>query len=205
LPGARTLLDVGCGTGGLLAEVSRWYDVAGVDVSPAMLAEARRKLPDTPLVQADMRTFDLGRTFDAITCLFSSIGYMTEEGDLEMAVARMAEHLSPGGIVVIDGWLRPHAWLDGHRPEPEIASDLSTTVVRLAFSRRDGPITTLDMHHLVRTDAGIEYFCEIHRLRLVATADYVAAFEKASLVPRVVPDYIPNRDRVIGIRPHSRN
>ena len=199
-PGARTLLDIGCGTGALLAEMQRWYEVAGVDLSPAMLAVARRRLPEVLLIEADMRTFDLGRTFDAVLCLFSSIGYMTEDGDMERAVGRMAAHVAPGGVLVVDGWLRPDAWVDGHHAEPAIASDENTTVVRLAFSRRDGTITTLDMHHLVRTRDGVEHFSELHRLRLISTADYVAAFEKAGLISHVAPEYMPNRDRVIGIR-----
>ena len=197
---ARTLLDVGCGTAALIAEMRRWYSVAGVDLSPAMLDVARRRLPGVDLIEADMRTFDLGRTFDAVTCLFSSIGYMTGEGDLDRAVGRMAAHLAPGGVLIVDGWVRPDEWFDGHRPQPEIASDESTTVVRLASSRRDGSITTLDMHHLVRTSDGIEHFSEIHRLRLAPTAEYVAAFEKARLMSSVVPDYMPGRDRVVGIR-----
>ena len=201
-PGARTLLDVGCGTGALLAEMRGLYDVTGVDVSAAMLAVAWRRLPEAQLIEADMRTFDLGRTFDAVTCLFSSIGYMTEEGEMERAVGRMAAHVAPGGALIVDGWLRPDAWLDDHRAEPEIASDESTTVVRLAFSRRDGPITTLDMHHLVRNRDGVEHFSEIHRLRLVPTKDYVAAVEKAGLISRVAPEFMPNRDRVIGVRPN---
>lgn len=200
-PGARALLDVACGTGALLAEMRRWYEVAGVDASPNMLAVARRRLPDLELVEADMRTFDLGRTFDAVTCLFSSIGYMTEDGDLDRAVTRMAAHVAPGGVLIVDGWLRPEQWTDGRRAEPEIASDADTIVVRLAFSRREGAITYLDMHHLVRTDAGIEHFSELHRLRLVPTADYVASFEKAGLSARVAPEYLPGRDRVIGVRP----
>lgn len=200
-PNARTLLDVACGTGALLAEMRRWYDVAGVDASPNMLAVARRRLPDVDLVEGDMRTFDLGRTFDAVTCLFSSIGYMTEQGDLDLAVARMAAHVAPRGMLIVDGWLRPEHWTDGHRAEPEVAADAETIVVRLAFSRREGSITNLDMHHLVRTAAGVDYFSELHRLRLVATADYVAAFERAGLRTRVAPDYMPGRDRVIGVRP----
>lgn len=77
-PAAQTLLDVACGTGAHLVEMQRWYAVEGVDLSPAMLAVARTRLPGIPLREADMRTIDLGRTFDAVTCLFSSIGYMTD-------------------------------------------------------------------------------------------------------------------------------
>jgi hypothetical protein len=74
------------------------------------------------------------------------------------------------------------------------------TVVRLSFSRRAGRITELDMHHLVRTASGIEYFVEGHRLALVPTEEYVAAVESAGLKATVVRDFMPGRDRVVGIR-----
>lgn len=61
-----------------------------------------------------MRSFDLGRRFDAVTCLFRSIGYMPTVEDLSAAVATMARHLVDGGVLVVDGWVRPDAWR--HRP-----------------------------------------------------------------------------------------
>jgi SAM-dependent methyltransferase len=200
-PSASTLLDVACGTGALLAEMRRWYSVEGVDLSHAMLVVARRRLPDVTLTEADMRRLELGRTFDAVTCLFSSIAYVTDPRELPPTIARLAAHVAPGGVLIVDGWVRPDQWKDGHRPQPEAASDDATTVVRLVSSRREGDLTTLDMHHLVRTGAGIEHFHEEHRVRLVATDEYVAAFEAAGLTAHVAPDYMPGRDRVIGGKP----
>src|SRR5690554_5908593 len=74
-PGARSLLAVACGTGAHLLHLAARYEVAGVDLSPHMLARAAARLPGALLVEADMRTFDLGRRFDAATCLFSAIAY----------------------------------------------------------------------------------------------------------------------------------
>ena len=200
-PSAQTLLDVACGTGAHLVEMQRWYAVEGVDLSPAMLAVARTRLPGIPLREADMRTLDLGRTFDAVTCLFSSIGYMLDDADMRSAIARLAAHVAPGGVLIIDGWLRPGEWRDNFRPDsPDVASDDDLTVVRLSFSRRQGNITELDMHHLVQSDAGVEYFMEPHRLRLTETEDYVSAVTDGGLNARVIPDYMPNRDRIVGTR-----
>src|SRR6266705_1205708 len=180
-PHSKTLLDVACGTGAHLAELRRWYRVEGADLSPSMLTVAAQRLGDVPLHRADMRSLDLGRTFDVVLCLFSSIAYMTEPSDLRQAIARIAAHVAPGGVLVLDGWVRPDAWRTGHRPDPEVARDDQTTVVRVAFSRRDGNITELDMHHLVQTAKGVDYFVETHRLALVPTDDYVAAVEAAGL------------------------
>lgn len=199
-PAATTLLDVACGTGAHLAELRQWYSVEGIDLSPGMLEVASARLAGIPLHLADMRTLDLGRTFDAVICLFSSIGYMVEPDELRSTVARLAAHVKRPGVLILDGWVRPDAWRDDFRGDPDIASDDDMTVVRLSLTRRSGTITELDMHHLVRTATAVEYFLETHRLALTATADYISAVEAAGLDAHVIPDYMPSRDRVIGIR-----
>lgn len=93
-PGASSLLDVACGTGEHLRLLRSSFDRAeGVDIEPQMLAIARQKLPDTTFTEGDMRSFALERTFDAVTCLFSSIGYMANTAELNDAVANLAAHL----------------------------------------------------------------------------------------------------------------
>jgi SAM-dependent methyltransferase len=199
-PGRKTLLDVACGTGAHLAELRQWYQVEGADLSPAMLAVARERLPGVPLHQADMRTLDLGRSFDAVICLFSSIGYATGPSEMRSTVARLAAHVAQGGVLILDGWVRPDEWRESFRPEPDIARDEEMLVVRLAHSSRKGNITELDMHHLVQTAQGIDYFVEHHRLALALTSDYVSAVESAGLTARVIPNYMPGRDRIVGLK-----
>jgi len=72
----HTILDVACGTGAHLIHLNDHYTCTGLDYSPDMLRVARAKLPDLPIHEGDMRTFDLGMTFDVVLCLFSAIGYM---------------------------------------------------------------------------------------------------------------------------------
>src|SRR3954447_7514369 len=69
-PDAKSLLDVACGTGGHLRYLRDWFEVTGLDVDPAMLTQARRALSEVPLIEGDMRSFDLHRKFDAVVCLF---------------------------------------------------------------------------------------------------------------------------------------
>jgi SAM-dependent methyltransferase len=201
-PSARTLLDVACGTGAHLALLQQWYMVQGADVSSAMLEIAGKRLPGVPLHLSDMRKLDLGRRFDAVTCLFSSIGYITKPSELQSTVARLAAHVAPGGVLILDGWVRPDKWNNEFQGDPDVASDDKTMVVRLSLTRRVGRITELDMHHLVRTESGIDYFVETHRLALTPTEDYVSAVEAAGLRARVVR-FMPARDRIVGIRPQG--
>lgn len=100
----RRVLDVGCGTGkSFLPLVRRGYRVTGCDISPAMLAEARRAAPaGVRLVEADMRALpDLGE-FDLVTCLDDAVNYLLEPSDLEAALRSMRSVLRPGGVLVFD-------------------------------------------------------------------------------------------------------
>lgn len=199
-PNANSLLDVACGTGAHLAYLRKWYQVEGFDISPAMLDVAGQRLPGVPLHRGDMRQLELGRTFDAVICLFSSIGYVTDPDELRSTIHRLAAHVGPGGVLILDGWVRPEEWDDNYRGGPDVASDETMTVVRLSFTRRVGNITELDMHHLVRSENGIEYFAESHRLALTPTEQYVSLVEEPGLRATVLRDFMPSRDRIVGIR-----
>jgi len=199
-PGGRTLLDVACGTGGHLRHLQAFYEVTGVDIDPAMLAEAARALPGVTLVEQDMRTLDIGGRFDAVVCLFSSIGYLSGLDELEAAVRAMAAHLTDGGVLVVDGWVRPDAWVEGGKLTVDSAADDTMTVVRMGRSRRVGRVTVLEMHHLVGNDAGIEHIVEHHRLTLFEPDQYVAAMAGAGLAVETLPGPMPGRDRYVGVK-----
>ena len=200
-PGASSLLDVACGTAEHLRLLRSSFDyVEGVDIEPQMLAIAREKLPDVFFAEADMRTLRFGRTFDAVTCLFSSIGYLADTAELDAAVARMAAHVGPGGVLVIDGWVRPDAWHPGVNVMAQAATADDTAVARVVRSRRDADKTHLEMRYLVATPSGFEAAEETHVLTLFADEDYRAAFAAAGLRPEVVPGPMgPDRDRYIGL------
>jgi SAM-dependent methyltransferase len=95
----RTLLDVGCGGGKNLRHFRQGFEATGLDRSEAMLARARELNPDTPLICADMRDFNLGRTFDAIY-LNDALPHLTSRVDLARACACASRHLRPGGVLL---------------------------------------------------------------------------------------------------------
>ncbi|HVB57407.1 MAG TPA: methyltransferase domain-containing protein [Candidatus Acidoferrales bacterium] len=65
-PGER-ILDLGCGTGHLTAEIaSRGADVSGIDRSPEMIAAAKKQYPHLKFEVADARELAFGRQFDAV-------------------------------------------------------------------------------------------------------------------------------------------
>jgi ubiquinone/menaquinone biosynthesis C-methylase UbiE len=101
-PGARTLLELGCGTGAILAGLANRLDVTGLDRSPEMLAIAAAKLPGANLVQADMTAFRLDDQFDAVICVFDTLNHLPRFEQWLAMFARVREHLADGGLFAFD-------------------------------------------------------------------------------------------------------
>ncbi len=196
----KALLDVACGTGAHLAELRRWYDVEGLDLDPQMLALAAQRGPGVPLHQADMGDFSLPRTFDAVICLFSSIGYAKTEPNLRQALATMARHTAPGGIVIIEPWILPERWEDGH-VGAVFVNEPSLKIARINTSERRDNVTSLTFHYLVGTPEGIESFTEEHELGLFSDGQYREAFRAAGLDAASDAGGLIGRGLYYGVRP----
>lgn len=111
--GARWL-DVGCGTGWVLSQFPE-VDRAGLDLSPAMLAEARAANPDIPLHHGDF-THDVEAfhgAFDVVSNMWMAYCYLESMPEVEALVANLVRWTAPGGTVFLPSVidledLRPH-------------------------------------------------------------------------------------------------
>jgi SAM-dependent methyltransferase len=198
-PRARTLLDVACGTGLHLRHLRDAFTCHGLDLDDGLLEVARSRLPGVPFTRADMADFDLGQRFDAVTCLFSSIGYMVTTQRLRAAVAAMARHLGPGGVLIIEPWILPDAWpqYDG-KSHADVVHDGESTLVRVRTNRRSGAITELLMHYVAAGHGRIATADEIHRVGLFSRTEYLDAARAAGLQPEWDPDGISGRGLLLA-------
>jgi SAM-dependent methyltransferase len=107
--GTTRALDVGCGEGDLLADLSGVIpDVVGIDADAAVLECARTAAPLATLIRGDFLTDPLpSGSFDLVAAI-AALHHM----DFRLALRRIDELLRPGGVAVVIGIARPHSPTD---------------------------------------------------------------------------------------------
>ena len=143
------VLELACGSGRVLVPLARaGHHVVGLDASPHMLARAREKLrtagleesAPVRLVRGDMRAFEVGEVFDLAVIAVKSFAYLVTRADQQRALAAVAAHLRPGGLLALDLLHPSPAWLleppgslrqdlVGHLPEQGVTVARTEAVV----------------------------------------------------------------------------
>lgn len=195
----KFLLDVACGTGVHANALSKHYKVEGLDLDENMLKVARKKHPKIHFHRGDMTRFELGRQFDIITCLFSSIGYVKTKNNLRKAIRNMSRHLLPGGVLLIEPWFTPEQWHPGRVFTLRVDKpDLK--IVRMSHSGQRGRVSVLEFQYLFGTPKGIKHQIEVHKLGLFTHKEYLDTFQSADL--KVIHDKkgLDGRGLYIGMK-----
>jgi SAM-dependent methyltransferase len=175
--------------------------VEGADLSSSQLAIARRRCPELVFHQVDMTSFDLGREYDAVTCLFSAIGHVISEQRLGAAVRAMAGHVRPGGLVVIEPFIDPSEFRAG-RLSVKQGNEREARVVRVSYSKRDGQVMKLTMHHYVSVAGEVSAAEPVRMDIAMFTAEQLRnAIQSAGLEEFHDPDGLMGRGLYIGRSP----
>ena len=108
---AGPVLEIGCGTGRVLIPTAQaGISITGIDNSTAMLGVCQNRLAREPaevqshvdLERADMRDFDLGRTFKLITIPFRPFQHLIEVEDQISCLCHVRRHLAADGRFILD-------------------------------------------------------------------------------------------------------
>jgi SAM-dependent methyltransferase len=201
-------LDVACGTGQHLAAVGDAVgEVVGVDLSEAMLDVARARLGGrVELRVADQRALDLGRTFDVVTSLFSSIGYAADLDELDATVRSLADHVAPGGLLIVEPWVEPDAWAD-ERTQVIDVEEGGRRAVRVMTSRREEDVSVLEVAVVSAAAGRLTVEREDHRMLLVPHGRLLEAIRASGLEiasddpPAAVDGGPADRGLVVARRP----
>ena len=127
--GAERVLELGCGSGRILAVLAdQVTELHGVDSSEEALAIARKGLPASVVLhRADMETFDVGGGFDRVLIPFNGIYCLPDLASVRRTFMQVERALAPGGLLVFDGYAgdpihEDDSFADGFDEEDEIAT-----------------------------------------------------------------------------------
>lgn len=191
-----TILDLGCGTGGhAIPLVQRGYHVTGVDRSEAMLVigqeNAEEMGVEVEFALGDIRTVDLGHTYDAVISMFAVMCYQSTNDDLAAACRTARRHLNPGGIFVFDGWHGPGVLTDRPTHRIKIVEDGDHCILRFTEPAIDVKAHTVETRFrmwVVENDQVLYEADESHFMRYLfpQEIDYfltVAGFKDVEFCP----------------------
>lgn len=186
VPPKADLLVLACGTGGHVPHFKDAYRVSGLDLSQDMLDQATKKFPEVPFYLGDLSNFQVDVAFDAMICMYGSIGFVKTVANLRAAMKCIATHLRPNGVAFITPWstsedFQDHMVVDAiDRPDLKIA--------RVEQVRLKGPkIVEVSFHHLLGQNNDVTYNKQSMEIGLFSRAEYLSAMSDAGL--KIVEEY----------------
>ena len=180
LSNGNELLDLACGTGGHIPYWRNDYRVTGLDISPEMLAAARRKFRDIEYIKGDLTNFAIKKHFDAMVCLWGSIGFVRTPERVNRALVTLAAHLKSGGILCLSPWSTQEEFkptiVVGSVRYPEVR------IARMENVKLKAPgLVEVDFHHLIGRNGKVRYHQQSIEIGLFSQQQYRNAIERAGL------------------------
>ncbi|HET6224887.1 MAG TPA: class I SAM-dependent methyltransferase [Bacteroidia bacterium] len=168
-PNAKTLLDLGCGTGrhNALFE-KKGYKTTGVDISHEMIKKAKSTYP-LDFMQSDIRSLQLEKKYDVIVSLFHVMSYQTTNEDLTGVFNSAKKHLNPNGLFVFDCWYGPAILNDQPVTRIKRMEDDKIDVTRLSESVLHANTNVVDVTFEVfiknKMTSDVKKIKELHSMR----------------------------------------
>ena len=186
VPSRADLLVLACGTGGHIPYFKDDYHVSGLDLSEDMLALAKKKFPDLRFHLGNLINFELETTFDAMICLYGSIGFVKTVDNLRASVKRIAAHLRPAGLALITPWSTIEDFQDIIVVDSTDKPDLK--ISRMEHVHLKEPkIAEVTFHHLLGKNNEVTYHKQSMEIGLFSRQEYLSAMTDAGL--KVVEEY----------------
>jgi len=171
------LLDVACGTGGHAQFLKDDFKITGFDISDEMLEIARKKYPDIPFINGDMKKLDLDSKFDVLICMFSAINYNTTLEELKITLSNFYNHLKEGGVLVFDMGLNKENWIEGIVSVDTVV-DKNFKLARIWQSHLEEDVFNSSFVFLVKEDGKLDFDIDEHKLGVFGMEDTVNLLKK---------------------------
>lgn len=169
------LLEVACGTGKHLEFFKNLFDCVGVDISEAMVDAAKKRVPEARFLVQDMVDLKLDETFDVVTCLFGSIGFVRTVENLRKTIECFSNLVKKGGVLIIEPWVTKNLYKPGFQStsdytvghakisahwEHNSKGDLSLMETRYTVTEPGkDPVSVVEKYEMLFTD--VDVFLEI--------------------------------------------
>jgi SAM-dependent methyltransferase len=202
---AKTILDLGCGTGRhdfLLAGTG--YDITGVDFSETMLEIAARQRETIDgkckinFINGDVRDIRLDLKFDVVTSLFHVISYQTTNSDIISAFKTAFEHLNDEGLFLFDCWYGPAVL--NEKPETRIKrmENEKISVIRIAESELLPNENIVNVNYTVivtnKLTGAVEEIKETHRMRYLFRPEIEYLLGQAGFIIKKSEEWVTSND-----------
>jgi len=206
-PGARSLLELGCGTGRHAFEFARrGYTVFGVDRSAEMLVRAQEQRARLPpdlgerLVFAhhDIRGLRLDRAFDCVAALFHVVSYQISNEDVLAAFAAAKAHLRENGLFVFDCWYGPGVLSDPPVRRTKALRQGEQQLLRIAEPTMHINANLVDVsYQFVVEEGGRAAPCEFgetHRMRYFFAPELALALQMTGLKMAALTEWMSEHE-----------
>jgi SAM-dependent methyltransferase len=207
LPGAQSVLDLGCGTGRhAIKFTEKGYTVVGVDRSPEMIIKAQghrqQLLPHMReqliFESGDIRGLRLGRRFDAVVALFHVVSYQISNDDLIGAFTTAKTHLRTNGLFIFDCWYGPGVLTDPPTARIKRSSTGSNRLTRFAdpVMRVNENLVEVNYRFLLIDEerSSPAEFYEKHVMRYFFVPELFLALQIADLEPLTVTEWMSKHE-----------
>jgi SAM-dependent methyltransferase len=166
-----------------------------------MLKVAKKNVSGVRFVRSSMTDFRLGKEFDVVLCLFSSMGYLKTREEISRAIHNFVRHLKEGGILIVEPWIKKSDWSKGSIHMRNYESP-SLKISRVGYSQARGNFSVMDERYLVaEKDKGIKYFEDHQEMRFFEPEWTFEAMNRAGLNPRFSEvEFIPGRTPIIAVK-----
>lgn len=169
------LLDLGCGTGEHLAELSRYgYNSTGVDISAEMIriAEERFAGSQVHFLRSNILDIDYYEHFDMVISLFGSLNYLTKDEEMDRALWNTWRAMKPGGSGLFEIWNSVPVEMIGKKDLSRVSSTRYRELLinrergfKLLSSPGTSTIAEVSFHYSVLGNSGVKKYDDRHIMR----------------------------------------
>lgn len=172
---AKTILNIGCGTGNHDIQLARKdYQVTGIDSSTYMLKVANKKkakeeIGSIQFMHKDICHDSFNEEFDVALSLFHVISYIITDNDLKSAFSNVYKSIRKGGLFIFDFWYAPGILANLPEHRMKLIEDGDVFIERHSYPEIDLKTNTVEVKFVLGIKNSkaeeVEMSSEIHRVR----------------------------------------